>query len=281
MKLLLTILVLCVFSSFAVAQSNTEYPRMAIVNNVQENHSITYDCHKNNDTLDCSFVQISVRKKSKPADLDAQLAKVDSEYPKERDQLKKEECKSIHNMAVTMNDMVEGKKTLDQIASENPQLTDKKLFLSKAGKYTEVEKKDALELMKSLDEFCSNKTKESYIKVIRAGYNKDSKTCLVSSNSFKQIFTWVSDGRGDLGTWVVKSKPEGPCGIVQLSRFEPDKTSSGIVFWNYIAKKAITNPNGKILNSSCSMFDETQYDYVWNETSPKQLDCSYMQYSPF
>ena len=75
------------------------------------------------------------------------------------------------------------------------------------------------------------------------------------------------------GTWSVIPKATGPCGIVQLDRFESD---SG--FFNYIFKKAVTNPNGDDIIGNCDKWDENEYVYSWKSKS-YPLECRYIEFS--
>jgi hypothetical protein len=66
----------------------------------------------------------------------------------------------------------------------------------------------------------------------------------------------------------------------QLSRFEADKTGQGrTTFWNYFARKAVTNPNADAGLLSCKMLDEREYKYQWQKRDP-DLSCDYVEFSP-
>jgi len=119
-------------------------------------------------------------------------------------------------------------------------------------------------------------------------HDKEVRTCQVSSNVFTQTFKYVQDYTSNSGAWVVQSQPEGPCGIVQLSRFEPVITKIGdtnYTNWNYIAKKAITNPKGQaFLELKCSNLDQNEYVYDWQSSTQEddlyRLGCDYIEFSP-
>jgi hypothetical protein len=62
------------------------------------------------------------------------------------------------------------------------------------------------------------------------------------------------------GPWIVVDRPSGPCGVVNVSRFERDTQSK--IFWKYFAKKVITNPRGEVIPGlSCGGLDEREYLY--------------------
>jgi hypothetical protein len=147
--------------------------------------------------------------------------------------------------------------------------------------FTEMQKKDYLIITKALLEFCKSKTEQNFLNVIRLGHEKDTRTCKVSSQPFKQRFRFVSDDISGAGSWVTEGAPEGPCGFVQLSRFEPDlQRDFKRAFWKYIARKAVTNPQGSFFpGTSCKGFDEGEYLYDW-KAKERFLGCDYIEFSP-
>ncbi|NKK36328.1 hypothetical protein GFL72_17025 [Rhizobium leguminosarum bv. viciae] len=127
---------------------------------------------------------------------------------------------------------------------------------------------------------CDHPTEENFLKITKADHDKDLRTCEVSSNPFAQEFVWVSDF-GNGGAWVVSSQPEGPCGVVQLSRFEKDQSDASGLFWRYIARKAATNPSGTVLPGlSCSAVDQGEYVYDWKKTRSDHMQCEFVEFSP-
>ena len=80
---------------------------------------------------------------------------------------------------------------------------------------------------------------------------------------------------------VQSQGPEGPCGIVQLSRFEKDPDDDSRFFWLYFSKKAVTNPRGKLLlGMQCSDLDETEYKYDWRSREI-YAQCDYIKFGLF
>ena len=103
---------------------------------------------------------------------------------------------------------------------------------------------------------------------------------MLITQTYKQTFQFVNDAVSGEGTWVVISSPTGPCGVINLSRFER-APNTDIPFWNYVAKKTITNPKGKILGlNSCSVLDEDEYLYTWN-SKEHFMGCEIIEFSPF
>lgn len=238
-------------------------PDMGFLYNTKETHSLVFQCHKSTDNmLECDFTQTAVRKKEKPDDLKASLNQARDEF---RNGVKftSEECKSYSDLL----DILEGRK-------KPPKEEGLKNI-------TEIEKRDLIESMKAMTQFCKDKTEENYLKLIRLNHDKNMRTCQVSSNTFKQTFRYIQDNVSGKGTWVTKGDPAGPCGIVQLSRFEPEQPKKGfpITFWKYIARKAITNPQGSIAPGAlCKELDESEYLYDWR-SKEHQLSCDYIDFS--
>ena len=100
-------------------------------------------------------------------------------------------------------------------------------------------------------------------------------TCAVNSHRFTQRFKRV-DGAGP---WVVMDQPNGPCGVINVSRFERP-TGSTFPVWNYRAKKVVTNPGGELMpRFSCSDLDEREFVYDWR-SEEKFLNCNYIKFGP-
>lgn len=277
--------VFCMFLIFSTLSSQAfagdEYPTTGIVYNTKEDSSIIYDCTKvQNGTLECEFVQTAVRKKTKAADLKKKLEEARKELPNALKELSSE--KSCDWMSASLA-VLEGKNTAEKAAADAPPgvISNRTQFIKAMKEMPQSKKQELIASLSPLDEFCKTKTEESYLKVIKFEHDKEMRTCAVSSNPFKQIFKWVEDYSGK-GAWVVNANPEGPCGIVQLTKFEADHTNSKLIFWRYIAKKAITNPKGELMlpGLSCGDLDQNEYLYDWKNDRDNKLGCEYIEFSP-
>lgn len=144
-----------------------------------------------------------------------------------------------------------------------------------------MQKRDFLRTGKGKMDFCKSRTQENFLNIVRVAHEKDTRTCKVSANTFKQTFRLVQNNISGTGAWVVQGTPEGPCGIVELSRFEPERgKDSKLVFWKYVARKAVTNPQGTFfLGASCKGFDEGEYIFDWR-SEEHSLGCDYVEFSP-
>jgi hypothetical protein len=242
-----------------------DVPRIGLLWNTKEVSSMLYECKQNTDkSLDCEFTQTSVRKNAKPEELDSKLKQAREEFRKGGFNLSDDDCKWPGDVI----EILEGRKKPPPEARFH--------------ELSELEKKDTLKMMRAMVQFCKSKTEEDYLNIIRLRHDKDSRTCRVSSNPYKQTFRFVSDNLSKNGTWVIQGQPDGPCGFVQLSRFEMDRDNSlKFVNWNYIARRATTNPQGTtLLGLSCKDFDEGEYVYDWRSKG-HPIGCDYIEFAAF
>jgi hypothetical protein len=239
-------------------------PSVGLVYNTKEAHSITYSCAAKGGKLECDFLQTAVRRKSNQQDLTSVLAQARQEF-RSGQNVDTKECQTYGELM----EILEGRKkapTPNSLATVTP-----------------MQKRDILEVTKALIHVCKNKTEENYLAVARLTHSKVMRTCQISTNAFKQTFVSVGDN-ARTNVWVTDSKPEGACGIVQLSRFTPERSKgSDYVFWKYTAKKAITNPDGIAFpgvneNVKCSGLDEAEYLYDWR-SKELPLQCDYIEFS--
>jgi hypothetical protein len=240
----------------AVAQT-PDYPATGIVYNTIEAASLTHFCRLASDkfTMDCEFTQTSVRRKLDAEDALKKLSDAKAEFNSKPEQMSEKDCAGYETLLL----ILQGKK-----AAPDPQ---------GMSKMSQREKTDALATIGQMVAFCRAPNMDNWMKMVGAGIEKDKRTCLISSSSYKQRFR-----RTDTNTWTVVSQPEGPCGVVQLDRFEPDKTKFG-AFWNYFSRKAVTNPGADAGPISCKMLDEREYKYQWQKRDP-DLNCQYVEFSP-
>jgi len=251
---------------FAASAMADEAPSSGIVYNTKETHSIVYFCEKNRDnSLDCEFTQTRVRKKAKAQDLKPRLDEARKTFSTSKE-LTPEMCKEQKDFV----EVLHGRKKAPNKEQQN--------FLKNI---SDLEKKDILKIMSAITTACDSKTEENYLNVVRIGHDKDTRTCIVNSNTYKQSFRLVLDDISGARSWVVKGEPSGACGIVQLSRFEPESLKdSKLVFWKYVAKKAVTNRQGLLMpGMACKDLDEDEYVYDWR-SKEHALGCDYIEFSP-
>lgn len=280
-------LVVAMIGTLALNVLAAEMPRFGMVYNTKEASSLAYGCKKINDALiECEFSQTSIRKKANVEDLNAKLDEAKARFPKEKSELKESDKLSpIPEGAVEIP--IE-KPDMEMCKKENGLIDivrGKKKAPTKEGQehfesMSETEKKDLAKLLDAVENYCNNTNIESYLNLVRVTHERETRVCFASSHTFKQSFRLVQDDASGAYAWVVKDEPSGPCGIVQLSRFEPYKPKgSTITFWKYTAKKAVTNKQGSDWLVACKDMDENEYLYDWM-SKERMVGCDYIEFSP-
>ena len=265
------------------AAAAADTPSAGILYNQREDSSLSYTCtlQEGEDRLRCQFIQTAVRKKAKLTDIGKVLDDARRNYPGAvKDFSDPRQCRIVN----AWFDMASGKVSVDAALAGNPEIA------SDAAKFKEGMdrlREDAqanpglLDSFRALAGMCDDPSEENFLKIAKADHEKKVRTCSVSSNPFTQEFVWVSDF-GTSGAWVVSSQPEGPCGIVQLSRFEQDRSEGSGLLWRYTARKAATNPSGTAMPGlSCSAVDQGEYVYDWKKSRSDYMQCEFVEFSPF
>lgn len=233
-----------------------EFPATGIVYNTIDAASMIHRCNLTNQiTMDCDFTQTSIRRKLSAEEAAQKLAEARAEFTAKPTSISPSECAQSETLLL----ILQGKKT-----APNAQ---------QFSKLTGQTKSDLVRMTGQFVAFCRDPSLDNWMKIISTGLDKDKRTCSISSNSFNQKFR-----QSNANTWTVVSQPFGPCGVVQLDRFEADKGQSGITFWNYFARKAVSNPNANLGSLSCKMLDEREYKYQWQRRDP-EFSCDYVEFS--
>jgi hypothetical protein len=243
-------------------------PTYGRLDSTTEAASIFYGCQQKRDnSLDCELNLIIVSKRAKPEDLSTRLNQAREEFRRDGTEWSAEYCKWFTDFV----DILEGRKT-------PPKGYDSKAIAEAQKKLRETadsEKKDLLNWEKANVEFCKSKTEDNWLNLVRLEYEKDSRTCIVTAHTFSDRFRYIRDSGA--GVWVTQSSPQGPCGIVQLSRFEPERRGK-FVFWKYVARATMTNPQGTTLDGkSCKQEQVGEYLYDWR-TKEHSLSCEYIDF---
>ncbi len=282
---------LCLFLLVLFASQTSwggDYPNVGMIYNTKESSVLTYECTKlQNGKLECEFIQNSVRKKAKPADLQSKIKQAKDQYSDALKEIQSDTkvCKEADFFIYALS----SKEPPAQIAKNAPTSTisSESDFIDGLKKMSDEQKQEGIKSFSIIKDFCNTKSEDSFLQLTKLEHDRASKTCIITSGyKFKQTFTYVDD-LSSTAAWVVEGKPEGPCGLVQLSRFISDTSSTigEVKFWKYLAKKAITNPDGLFLGTSkCSSFDEGEYLYDW-KTGPEtdklyHMNCEYIEFSP-
>lgn len=236
-----------------------EPPSFGLTYNTKEDSSIAFSCRRAGpQELECDFNQTSVRRAASAEDLQKRVAEARSEFRKGM-RLSADECKTTDQLIA----IFEGKA-----APPKGKLSD----------FNDIERRDTLALGKAIQAACQSPSEDTFLALTRLSHGKEMRTCRVSSNSFSQRFKLAPGSNGR--TWVQRSEPEGPCGVVQLNRLEAVNSGTlDLVFWKYVARKAVTNPRGEWMGGSCSLLDQAEYEYDW-KGSERALGCDYIKFSP-
>jgi hypothetical protein len=202
-----------------------------------------------------------VHHKLRAEEVQTKLAEFDLLPAKEK-RPTKEQCE----MMTTVTDVIEGRRTLDKPATfKDPR-----------------DKEIAARYARAVHESCETGNLDPIRQAYVESPQQETRTCRVSSSTFEQTFRRISDEIKGAFSWVAHTSPTGACGIVQLSRFEPQKMpASQLTFRNCLARKAITNPKAEASpGMQCSDFDENIGVYSWRSDVGKSwVDCDKIEFS--
>jgi hypothetical protein len=234
-------------------------PTAGLLFSKKEADSLTYQCTYNGDYIDCDFVQVVVRRKKNPSDVADAQTKARASYPDLKSEFRRDkECREAEAFAAELQGILPKGAESDSM---------KEVFGST------LQKTDLTKMADAMLAFCKSPTEENFLNLTGFSFDIEARTCSVISSSYKQRFKQVYGS----DTWtVVQDGPQGVCGIVNVSRFEPDATEP--VFWKYFAKKVVTNKSGELLpGASCSGLDESEFEYNWRSKTV-QLGCDYIEF---
>lgn len=278
-KILASSLLLATFSAAAI-----EAPSNGTVHNTRDRGWLSYDCGPViHDRITCSMIQVLIRKKLLPADVDAKYQEQIKGWPETLaaesnttpDKLMDSEpMRELCSMSAAYIRLLRGtgdgaglpKEAIATIRSQNA-----------------LQRRDNEQHFRAILESCQSRNIDGLKRATRIALERDARTCLVATNPFEQTFRPVRDPDGKLLSWsIADTRPQGDCGFVHISRFIPEKSSSGsdFLFWNYVGKRATSNPEAKtVFDISCKDWDESETVYEW-KSKEIALQCDYIEYSP-
>lgn len=173
---------MCLFLLLAThftPMSFAETPEHGTLANISEPSSLSFSCQMDGQLLNCDFAQVIVVRKADPKKIDAEIKKANDDYAR-----------------MTTKDFLD-KKTCDGIADfenhfENGDLPKEKAMSAYGGKafasMTVIEKADTKSFSDKYLNFCKNPTKENFIDLASFTFSINSRTCSITTNTFKQIF---------------------------------------------------------------------------------------------
>lgn len=228
---------LCPLSSFGVE----EYPRNGLVQNDSESSAINFSCRLIEQELHCEMTQTFVRRNL-----------TEAEAPEEREKLLRDlRSEEVDTKAFkkTCKDMHEYEQKIMIFIDEGQRKKLPKKERDALAKAPKAELDDILKQLRAVADHCKNPSPATREYLSNVLIEEKLGTCRVGSHSWTEKFTRAKGieamNAGDSSAWVSSSEPSGPCGTVLLNRFEPEKflEDSKLKFWQYIARKAVTNPH--------------------------------------
>jgi len=203
-----------------------------------ENSSLNYTCQKKGEFLECSFNQLSIWGKSTD-DIIESNERIKKLWKEDKGFSKKtcSEFKEFQNSLRGKND-----KNQTQISN-----------------MSEFEKTNTLKYLDLAIKFCKKPTIKTFQKIAKLGNENNKKTCIINSQSFTQKFQKIPQTK----KWVVVPETREYCGVIDVSRFEPEEDSKQFEKWKYIGEKKVLNKDNKDI-IDCSMLDEKPYVFSGN-----------------
>lgn len=253
------------------------------VHNTRDNGWISYECDPvEDDRLTCVMTQVMIRKKLSPSQVEAKYQEavrgwpeaLAKEYKTAPDRIMDgKEMKELCSMASAYVGLLRGSGNGAGLPPE---------AVASVRTQSAIQKRDNEQQFGAILDSCASKNLDGMRRSTRLALERDARTCTVSTNRFQQTFRPVRNLDGKLTSWTfADTTPQGECGVVQMSRFRPadpdGKTDT--IFWQYVAKKAIANPDGSFFLASCKDLDESETLYDWR-SKEIALQCDYIEYSP-
>jgi len=253
------------------------------VHNTKDNGWLTYECDPvEGDRLSCTMTQVMIRKKLSPSEVEAKYREAVKNWP---EALAKEyrttpdrimdvkEMKELCSMANAYVGLLRGTSDGKGLPAET---------VAAARTQTAIQRRDNEQQFSAILDSCTSKNLDGMKRSTHLALERDARTCTVSTNRFEQTFRPIRDMDGKLLSWTyADTTPQGECGVIQMSRFRPADPNgkTDTIFWQYVAKRATSNPDGKFFLASCKDLDESETLYDWR-SKEIAMQCDYIEYSP-
>lgn len=250
----------------SVTAGAQDHPGAGFVYNTTGSDVLQYDCSKDRGELLCKFIQIRVRHKLTAEEARKRLEIALGEFGTSADsQPDKKTCDQMSETASAIRD------------GNVPPGVDRQQYLSETSKMDADTKARTLRFLELFATFCNEQSEQNYAALLKYGSERDRRTCVISAHPYSQRFQHFPA----TGNWNVRQDgPEGSCGIVNVSRFEPDNSRGNYTFWNYHAQKVVTNKGGQSPLLPCADFDEGAYQYQWQSRTVSMM-CETVEFAPF
>ncbi|MEY9180364.1 hypothetical protein ABIG06_002286 [Bradyrhizobium sp. USDA 326] len=230
-------------------------PTTGFIYNTSEWSSLQYECHlRPGGNLDCQMTQASVRRQGGGKKLQEEISKALALLKTEKP-IKQEECSQWEQAAEKIKNPKPTDEGYAQLSSMEPPA-----------------KQDLLKTMSALVEVCRNPNEHTMTKLTTLNYERETRTCIVGTNSFSLQFKRVPGSQ----TWASNTGPDGLCGVVTVARLEPDPKYP--TFYNYIQKKVVTIPSASFGDVKCSdLIEQGEYKFVW-QSRDIYARCDYVKF---
>lgn len=121
---------------------------------------------------------------------------------------------------------------------------------------------------------CDKPTIENIRDYLRYSLEKDTKTCRIWANPWKETFT---KQLGD--EWVSNRGPSGICGVITISTlkgrpFDPKKPDGPLKLWTYETQKVVTNREA---GGQLCFFEEAKVQYSW-QAKDFDRSCEFIEF---
>jgi hypothetical protein len=247
------VLALASIPSLAPAQ---EQPGKGTLYGVTEESSLAYSClAKERGTIECEFLQASVRRKLSAQEADAELQKARYQF-------------DMHEVVALLKDCDAYRFMLDVLEGRSPPSAGTKAIDTMSAK----EKSDFAKSTSLLVQLCASPTHASWLALVRANTVKKRRTCQVASSRFVRRFRQAGPG-----TWtVVPEASIGPCPTVRHDHFEIDRSAeSQTQLWSYVARTAATEPKAGTAPVQCPV-DARESRFESRRRDP-EVSCDYIE----
>jgi hypothetical protein len=263
-------LIFCQYFVFTV-QAGEWYPGNGIVygRGTSEGEYLKHQCAVTLPKFECSFVDISLTPKLDELDREKYVADFLEKYQDETSsptgdtQFFDEFCQAMDERLPVLRYLKFGEnknltpETIEHIDSMSP--TQKRIVQANIAEINNICEERPTDYLKWFAE------KEAEMAV---------QTCVMTSAIYERTFEQTSPG-----IYTSSTGPSGPCGIVTMHTFSPQKYQGmRAPFTNYRKQRIVTNKLGKIGEHSCADEKEWTKDFRQTWGGDNYVNCVYIDY---
>jgi hypothetical protein len=221
--------------------------------NPKDVSSVWAECETSADgrRMTCDFVQIRVDLVKTPEAATAELEKQLKEF---KDSAAQDIAKTCRDDRKQMADLAAGVAANKDLSSRF------KAFMTG--------------FVQRFNAMCEKPTMENIRNYLGYHLEKDTKTCKILANPWKETFTRQLGDK-----WVSNRGPSGICGVVIISTLEgrpldPKKPDGVLKLWTYKTQKVVTNREA---GGQLCFFEETKVQYSW-QAKDFDRSCEFIEF---